>query len=170
MSRQGEALQPSRWLILPACVAIVLTVLLGLPVRLFGLGLPEPVFPLALAFSWAVIRPSVLGPLLLFLLGLFLDLFWGGRLGLWAVALISAYGLALAGRSLMVGQGAVVMAGWFGAACCLAFGLAYLFATMVAHEEPNLIALAWQLIWTLGLYPVVLWLTDRFEDADVRFR
>jgi len=31
-------------------------------------------------------------------------------------------------------------------------------------------AVIWQVVWTIGLYPVVYWLTDRFEDADIRFR
>ncbi len=170
MSRAGQTLQPWRWLGLPALAAILATVVLAAPFRLFGLGLPEPVFPLSLAFAWAVIRPSILGPLMLLLLGLFQDMFWGGPLGLWALAFIAAYGLALSGRSLMAGQGGAVMAGWYAAACCLSLAVVYAFATMVAHEAPNLLAVVWQLIWTIGLFPVVYWLTDRFEDADIRFR
>ena len=170
MSRAGQTLQPWRWIGLPALAAMLATVVLAAPFRLFGVGLPEPVFPLALAFAWAVIRPSILGPLALFVLGLFHDLFWGGPLGLWALALIAAYGLALSGRSLMAGQGGAVMVAWYAAACCLSLGVVYAFATMVAHEAPNLLAVIWQLVWTVGLYPVVYWLVDRFEDADIRFR
>ncbi len=48
------------------------------------LQLPEPVFPMAPAFAWAMIRPSVLAPLVLLVMGLFLDLLWGGPIGLWA--------------------------------------------------------------------------------------
>ncbi len=170
-SRHGaQSLQPWRWIGAPALAAIVATVLLAAPFRLFGFGLPEPIFPLVLAFSWAVIRPSLLGPLTLFVLGLFHDLFWDGPLGLWAFALICAYGLALSGRSLMAGQGSAVMGVWYAAACCLALGVAYLLATMVAHEQPNLIAVIWQLLWTMALFPVVAWMVDYFEDADIRFR
>lgn len=170
MSRRGATLQPSQWLFLPALVAVLATILLSVPLRVFGLGLPEPVFPLALAFAWAAIRPSILGPILLFCLGIFLDLFWGGRLGLWGLSLMSAYGLALGGRSLMAGQGGAVMGGWYLAACALGLWVAYVFATMVAHEEPNLFVVVWQFAWTLGLFPAVYWLVDRFEDADVRFK
>jgi rod shape-determining protein MreD len=171
MSRRGGgALQPSRWLGAPALAALAATILFALPLRVFGLSPPQPVFPMALAFAWGVIRPSSLGPLILFTLGLFLDLFWGGRLGLWPMALIAGYALTLAGRSLMAGQGSVVMAGWYAAACAAALGLAAVFATMVAQEQPNLIALGWQLLWTIALFPAAFWLVDRFEDADVRFR
>jgi rod shape-determining protein MreD len=170
MSRQAQTLQPWRWLGAPALGAVAATVVFAAPFRLFGLGLPEPVFPMALAFSWAVIRPSILGPLALLLLGLFHDLFWGGPLGLWALALIAAYGLALSGRSLMAGQGGAVMGAWYGAACCLALSVVYLFATFAAHEQPNILDVIWQLAWTAALYPVVYKMVDRFEDADVRFR
>ena len=73
------------------------TILLGIPLHVFTLQLPEPVFPLALAFAWAVIRPSILAPFGILLLGLFLDVFWGGPLGLWALCLLVAYGISLAG-------------------------------------------------------------------------
>ena len=166
----AQSLQPWRWIGLPALAALCATVLLAAPFRLFGYGLPEPVFPMVLAFAWAVIRPSLLGPLTLLILGLFHDFFWDGPLGLWALALICAYGLALGGRSLMAGQGGVVMGAWYAAACCLALGVAYVFATMVAHEQPNFLSVVWQLMWTVALYPLVYWLVDRFEDADIRFR
>jgi rod shape-determining protein MreD len=165
-----QTLQPWRWIGVPALLSVCATVLLSAPFRLYGVGLPEPAFPLALAFAWAVIRPSILGPVALLLLGLFLDLFWDGPLGLWALVLICAYGLALSGRSLMAGQGNIVMGVWYAAACCLALGVAFVFATMVAHERPNLLAMSWQLLWTVALYPIVLWLVDRFEDVDTRFR
>jgi rod shape-determining protein MreD len=157
-------------LLAPAAGAIAATVLLGVPLRVGGAGLPEPVLPVGLAFAWAAIRPSVLGPVLLFLLGLFLDLFWGGRLGAWGAALICAYGLALSGRSLMAGQGAVVMGAWYAASCVLALCVVYLLATIGAHEEPNAFAVLWQLLWTIALFPAVYWLVYQFQDADVRFR
>jgi rod shape-determining protein MreD len=170
MSRPGAALDPAQWLALPALAAIVGAICLAVPVRVGGLRLPEPVFPMALAFSWAVIRPSVLGPFFLLALGLFLDLFWGGRLGVWGLSLLAAYGLTLSGRSLMAGQGLAVMGAWYIAACVLGLGFVFLFATIVAHQQPNLMAVVWQLVWTVGLFPAVVYLTNRFEDADVRFR
>jgi rod shape-determining protein MreD len=170
VSRYGQTLEPWRWIGLPALGCLAATVALAAPFRVFGFGFPEPVFALAPAFAWAVIRPSLLGPVTLFVLGLFCDLFWGGPLGLWALSLIAAYGLALGGRSLMAGQGGAVMAAWYLAACVLAFGVAYILAIILAHEQANLIAVAWQFLWTAALYPIVHWLTDRYEDADVRFR
>lgn len=158
------------WIGAPAFGAVLATIVLGVPFRLFGLALPEPVFPVVLAFAWAVIRPSLLGPLALLLLGLFLDLYWGGPRGLWALSLLIAYGVVLLARSLLVGQAAGTLALWYLAAAALAFGAA-LFCTLVqSRVVPSLTAVGLQLAVTVVLFPVAYRLIRRFEDADVRFR
>ena len=43
---------PLQWIVYPALTAIAVTVLLAIPLRLFGLSLPEPVLPIVLAFAW----------------------------------------------------------------------------------------------------------------------
>lgn len=170
MARAGQGLHPVQWLLLPVLAALVATVLLAAPLRVFGLALPEPVFPLVLAYSWAVIRPSVLAPFLLIVSGLFLDLFWSGRLGLWSTALLVGYAVAFGARTLMVGQGPRVLAGWYLAVVLLAFSTAYLITMVDAGIPPNLSAAALQAVFTAALFPLARMLIERFEDADIRFR
>lgn len=166
----AKPLTPWRWLGLPLLECGAATLLLAIPMRLFGLRLPEPVLPLVLAFSWAVIRPSILAPFAVLFAGLFLDLLWGGPLGLWALALLTGYGVVLVTRSMMAGQSQVMTWVWYAATCAIAFGTAYLFSMVLAHQAANLIAVGWQLFATVVLYPLAHRLIDRFEDADVRFR
>ena len=171
MSRQpSQPLQPLIWLGLPMLVSIVATLMLAAPIRVFGISLPEPVFPMVLAFSWAVIRPSVLGPFALLLIGLFQDLFWGGPLGLWPLSLLIAYFIALLTRNLMVGQSGSVLWGWYAALTVVAMGCAYLFSVLGSGVVPSVVATGLQALATAVLYPVAHQLIDRFEDADVRFR
>ena len=171
MARQPtQPLSSPFWIGLPALVCVAATILLGTPLRVFGLALPEPVFPVVVAFAWAVIRPSILGPFVLLALGLFLDLFWGGPLGLWAASLLAAYGLTLFARSLLVGQATGTLAAWYVAAAGLAFTAAYLFTMLGSKVTPNLLAAGLQLAVTLALFPLAYRLIVRFEDADVRFR
>ena len=171
MSRQtSQPLAPWVWLGAPALICLAATVLLAAPFRLFDMGLPEPVFPLVLAFAWAVIRPSLMGPVALLLIGLFCDLFWGSPIGLWASALLAAYFLPLFARTLMAGQSSRVLWGWYAASCVVAFGVVYLFTTSDAGVAPNLIATALQFSVTVLLYPLAHRLIDQFEDADIRFR
>ena len=170
MSGLSQPLQPWSWLLIPALVSLFATVIIAAPARFLGLGLPEPVFPMVLAFAWAVIRPSILGPFLLLLTGLFLDLFWHTALGLWGFTLVLVYGLALLVRNLMVGQSMQVLWGWYGFFTLLAFVIAYLFVVADAHAMPNLLNAATQAIVTVLLFPFVRRLIEQFEDADIRFR
>lgn len=166
----AQPLTPWRWLGVPMLQCLILTLLLALPLRVFGLRLPEPVLPLVLTFAWAVIRPSILAPMAILLLGLFLDIVWGAPLGLWAVSLLTAYGVVLASRNMMAGQSQPMMWAWYGTVCVIAMGGAYLFSMLDAHTMPNLVSVLWQLLATIVLYPLAHRLIDRFEDADVRFR
>ncbi len=151
-------------------LCILATIVLATPLRMFGLRMPEPVFPMVLAFAWAVIRPSVLGPFVLLAAGSFLDLFWGTPLGLWGLCLLLAYGGALLSRSLMTGRSAPVLAVWYLALTALAFTAAYLLIMLRAHVTPNLTGALLQLAATLALFPFARALIDRFEDADIRFK
>jgi rod shape-determining protein MreD len=171
MSRHpSQPLQPLVWIGLPMLLALAATIVMATPLRIFRLALPEPVFPLTLAFAWAVIRPSILGPIALLLLGLFLDVFWAAPMGLWPMALLGAYTLILLSRSLMVGQGPEILFGWYLAATGVAMGIAFL-ATMVSTgAAPNALGVLWQSLVTIVLYPVAHILIERFEDADIRFK
>lgn len=161
---------PMQWLVWPALAAVAGTVILATPIELFGLRLPEPVLPLALAFVWPLIRPSVLAPLLLLLLGLFLDIFWYAPMGLWPLSLLAVYGVVLASRSLLAGQEKWTLFAWYGACTIVAFILAYMIVSLMAGNAPSLLALFWQIVPTLALFPVVGWMLERFDDGDVRFR
>ena len=122
------------------------------------------------AFGWAVIRPSILAPVVLLILGLFLDVYWGGSLGLWPVSLLLAYAVTLAMRTMMTGQSRPMMWAWYGGMCLVAMTTGYLVTMLDVKAAPNLVGVLWQLLATAILYPFAHRLIDRFEDADVRFR
>jgi rod shape-determining protein MreD len=150
--------------------ALAATVLFGIPLKLWGLQLPEPVFPLCVVFAWAVIRPSVLAPFAVLAMGLFLDMFWGGALGFWPICLLLAYGVILAGRNMVAGQSRAMLWAWYGLVTATALLAGYLLAMLDTKSNPNLLAIAWQFLATIVLYPFAQRLIDLFEDADVRFR
>ena len=161
---------PMQWIVYPALLAAAATVVLGTPLRLFGMGLPEPVVPFVLAFAWPLIRPSMVAPAVLFALGLFLDLFWGGTLGLWPLCLLSVYGAVLASRSLLAGQETQILFVWYAICALGAFIVAYLVVTLDAGRAPSLLSLLGQVVPTLLLFPAADWMIQRFDDGDVRFR
>jgi rod shape-determining protein MreD len=166
----SRRLDPWRWLGLPSLICIAATMLFSAPVRLFGLALPEPVFPLTLAFAWAVIRPSMLAPFVVLLVGLFLDLWWGAAVGFWAICLLVAYGVTLSVRRVLSGQGWLGLAGWYAVATLSAMATGMLLTGMMTAAPPNVLAVVWQTLACLVLFPFAHRLIERFEDADVRFR
>ena len=161
---------PMQWIVYPSLAAAAATDILGTPAELFGLKLPEPVLPMALAFAWPLIRPSMVGPVMLFALGLFLDLFWGGPLGLWPLCLLGVYAAVLMSRMLLAGQETRVRFVWYAVCTLVAFAVAYLIVALRAGNAPAILALIGQIVPTLLLFPVIEWMIERFDDGDVRFR
>jgi rod shape-determining protein MreD len=161
---------PVQWILLPALAVLAVTLLLATPIKVFGLTLPEPVAPLVLAFAWPLIRPSVLAPLALLVVGLVVDLFWGNRLGLWPLGLLAAYGVVLISRSYISGQDTRLLFAWYSGVSALAFFIVYLVTAMTAGQPPSLIALFFQYLPTILIFPAANWLIDRFDDGDLKFR
>lgn len=166
----GRALNPVRWLGVPMLLCIFATILFAAPIRIWGLQLPEPVFAMVPAFAWAMIRPSILAPFALLILGLFLDIFWGGPTGLWGLSLLVAYAMVLILRNAMTGQSRPMMWAWYVGVCAVAMTTGYLVTMLDVKSAPSLIAVFWQLLATALLFPFAHRLIDRFDDADVRFR
>jgi len=164
---------PMQWIVYPAVAVMAASVVLATPVTLFGLKLPELVLPLVLAFAWPLIRPSMVAPIVLFGLGLFLDLLWGGQgtmLGMWAFALVVVYGVVLASRNLLAGQETSILFVWYGCCTLLAFSLTYMIVSLNAGNAPSILALLGQMVPTLLLFPIANWMIERFDDGDTRFR
>lgn len=161
---------PVQWILYPALIAFAVTLLLATPLRVFGLSLPEPVAPLVLAFAWPLIRPSIMAPVVLGALGLFLDILWFTPLGLWALSLLSVYGAVLAARAFLSGQDTMMLFVAYTAACAGAFLIAYLVVSALAANPPSLLAVLGQIVPTLLLFPFANAMIERFDDGDVRFR
>jgi rod shape-determining protein MreD len=162
---------PLDWVGYPAVICALLSVAFATVVRFpGGLQLPEPIFPLLLAFAWPLIRPSMIGPATLLALGLFEDLLLGTPLGLWALTFLGVYGVIMATRHLIVGQASHVLFGWWLGVVVSAYMAAYLVICMIDGGAPSLIDAAMQLGVTLALFPFANILVQRYDDGDVRFR
>lgn len=166
----SRPLDPLRWLVAPALICLAFTVLLGLPLRVFGLQPPEPIFPMICVFSWAVIRPSILSPVAILVMGCVLDVLWSAPTGMWGLSMLAGYGLTLSMRAMMTGQSRMMMWAWYAGVCTITLMAGYLLTMLVFKHPPNVIGVVWQLLATVLLFPFAHRLIDRFDDADVRFR
>lgn len=166
--RAARPLHAWRWLGLPAAAAAGATLLASVPLQVAGLRLPEPVFAAVLAFAWPLIRPSILAPFAVLASGLFLDLWWGSPLGLWAFSLLAIYVGALAARSLVVGQPTPVIFAWWLGLVVAAFTCAALLTMLGTATLLQPWPVVWQLVATLALFPVATYLIDRYADEARR--
>ena len=115
--------------------------ILATPIRIFGLRpAASRCFALAVAFAWALIRPSVLPPFALLVMGLFLDVFWGGPQGLWPLCLLATYAVVLLVRRLILSQDFIIMWASYAAAIAVGIGVGYALMTMESATPPNVIA------------------------------
>jgi rod shape-determining protein MreD len=168
--QSNRSLDAWGWLIMPTLLCLIATVVQDIAFRFFTFSLPEVVWPLIPAFAWAVVRPAILPPILLFGMGVFVDLWTGGPMGLWPVALLAAYASVFLTRSVMAGQSALAMWVWYAAACLFAFVVADFLTMLDSLNTPNYLAVFWQFLVTAALFPLANRLIARYEDADVRFR
>ncbi len=125
-------------------------------------------FACAPAFAWALIRPSLMAPVALVVVGLALDLLWRAPLGFWAACLIAAYATSFVLAETLL-DGAVGLAwGGYALACAaaLAVGLALTFVRAGVIADPA--AVAWQWLATAALFPFAWRLVQRYEAAHVR--
>lgn len=162
--------EPIRWLGLPILLCIAATLVFALPMRIFGLALPEPVTPMAAVYAWALVRPGFLGPFAVLLLGLFLDLFWGGPMGLWGLSMMAAYAVVAWTRPVIIGQPYAVMWAWYVGSVAVAMAVAYIISEIRAGTLPALIGAGWQFLVTALLYPLCHEMMNRFGDGDGRLR
>ncbi len=161
---------PWDWIIAPALICVVLTVILGTPFQPFGLQLPEPVSPLILAFAWPLIRPSYFAPLVLGALGFFLDFYWSAPTGFYTINLMLVYGVLVTIRTYVVGQDWRVVFGAFLAAELAFFSIGVIFVALDTGYVVRLWGVFEQFLATTLLFPVVLYLLEKYVHADVRFQ
>jgi rod shape-determining protein MreD len=158
------------WLAAPMAASLGASLILAVPLRVEGLQAPEPVFALVPAFVWAIARPSILPPLALVVLGLALDLLWGGPLGLWPLCLLAAYALVFLARRMLSGQDFLALWGAFAAACAMAMVTGLGLMVLRSGQVPSLIGAGLQFLATAALFPFAWGLIERYEAADTRYR
>ena len=162
--------RPSAWLAAPMLLCALASLIFALPVRVAGLQLPEPVFAMVPAFAWAAIRPSILAPFALLIVGAFLDLLWGAPLGLWPLCLMFAYAFTFTMRPSLSGQNFAALWAWYAAACMVGMAAGMVLTTLAAGVVPNLIGAAWQWLASAALFPAAHRLINRHQEAEGRFR
>jgi rod shape-determining protein MreD len=141
--------------LLPLILALALVVLVNLPVSLTGRLFPAPILALAAVYYWVLVRPDLMPPGAVFIVGLLEDVLSGGPPGLWAAGFLAAYFVADRQRETLAGlSGIGAILGFAGSmlfAALTAYGLAF----AVYWRSPPVAPLLLETIITVLFYPLV---------------
>ena len=132
--------------IVPVTLAILGALIANFPVSLFGGLLPPPLLVFMPLYFWAMVRPDLMTPFWVFMLGVLEDFLSGGPPGVWAASFLAAYFLIDRQRDMLAslsGAGAIVgFAIAALAACGTAYGIVCVYDWQILPLAPVMAELA----------------------------
>src|SRR3989440_3500811 len=140
---------------LPVGLALLLVLLANLPVSFTGGVLPAPVLALATVYFWVLVRPDLVPPFAVLMIGLMEDLLSGGPPGLWAAGFLAAYALIDRQRETLAGLSELGGILGFAGATLLAGLTVYGLATVVYWRLPPPAPLLLETVVTVLFYPLI---------------
>lgn len=153
---------------MPAVTTMFLVLLSVVPIGLPAISNVTPVFTMMAVFYWAVYRPDLVPPVVIFAIGLIQDILLGGPTGMMALALLAIYGVTLTQRQAFIGKpffvawiGFVVISG---GAFVLMWALTCLFAARLVLAP----AVLFQFVLTVFSFPLAAWAFVRVHRYLVR--
>ena len=139
----------------PLLIGLLLVIVANLPVSFTGGFLPAPALALAAVFFWAMVRPSLMPPWAVLVIGLAEDLLSGGPPGLWATGFVAAYVLIDRQRKAfgeLYGAGTLLA---FSGVVLVAGAVAYVLASIIYLRLVPIGPLLLEIIVTVILYPLM---------------
>lgn len=139
----------------PAACTILLMLLTETPFGITDQATLLPAITIACVYFWSLFRPAAMPPLVVFLIGLLLDLLGYLPLGVGVLTLLVVHGLALHWRGVLTRQGFLsvwlVFAGFAVGASALCWVLTSLLSFRLLPLSPML----FQATLTAALYPAL---------------
>lgn len=111
--------------VIPFFFAILCTVLENVPVSLSGGIVPPPVLALMPIYYWCLVRPDLMPPFAVLIIGIVQDMLSGSPPGVWTLSFVAAYALVDRERESFAGLSGVGALLGFAAAMLVAGATAY---------------------------------------------
>lgn len=139
----------------PFLIAVVFVVIANLPISFTNGVVPAPALALIAVFFWGLMRPGLMPPVAVLIIGLAEDLLSGGPPGLWAAGFLAAYMLIARERKAFLelnGAGNFVA---FAGIVLLSAATAYLLASALYLRLLPVAPLLLQCMVTVILFPLL---------------
>lgn len=141
----------------PAAFCLVFVLLSVLPIPIPGYSSIVPMLTLAAVFFWAVHHPGLLPPVVVFVIGLVLDILSGAPTGLGAVVLLVSYGVTVSQRRFFHNRSFLQVWTGFALVALAAAAISWLLAMAAGGIFTPPRAAIFQYMLTLAVYPLVTW-------------
>jgi rod shape-determining protein MreD len=143
--------------IIPFSCALIGVFLSNFPVVLLPTELKPPMLSLMPIYFWCLVRPDLMPPTAVLILGVLEDFFSGSPPGVWTLSFVATYALVDRQRDAFAGLSGVVAILGFGAAMLVATAVAWIVATFVYGHLPPLAPLSMQFAMSIVFYiPVAM--------------
>lgn len=128
-------------------------------------GTLSPSLGLAAIYYWAMHRPDLLRPLVVFLLGLLVDALNYYPLGLTAFIYVGIYQLSYSQRRFFVGQLFLMLWSGFCLVAVIAAVGQWLFLSLTGDRVLSFAPVFFQTLITMVLFPVPAWIFNKLQKA-----
>ena len=141
--------------LVPLGVTLLMVILGAVPVPVAGYAAVVPLFALCAVFFWAVYRPDLMPPWLVFVIGLTQDALAGTPFGLNAIMLLIVYGMVASQRRFFLNKPFTLVWWGFMLVALIAIVVAWLLASIAFGVIIRPGPASFQFLITLALYPVI---------------
>ncbi|HEX4302898.1 MAG TPA: hypothetical protein VHZ78_08895 [Rhizomicrobium sp.] len=145
--------------IIPVGLSMLGALIANFPVSFFGGLIPAPLLAFMPLYFWAMVRPDLMTPFWVFLLGVLEDFLSGGPPGVWAASFLAAYFLIDRQRDMLAGLSGLGAIIGFAVSALVACGSAYLIVCVydwhVLPLAPSMAELAMTVLVYVFAVPVL---------------
>lgn len=151
--------------LLPFAVTVLMMLLAMAPTQVPGLSALAPPLTLMAVFYWAIHRPDLLRPIVVFLIGLLQDLLSGLPLGLSALVFTLAYWAVLTQRRFFLGNSFLLLWWGFGMVAFAAAAVQWIVYSLSFVTVLTVRPVLFQAMLAIAIFPLPAWLLMRIHRA-----
>jgi rod shape-determining protein MreD len=152
------------WALAPGASILLCIFLMLLPYGQVAGRFVTPALPLIPIYYWAVHRPELLPPLLIFALGLLQDFATAGPVGVWPVVYLVAYSVTLSQRNELEGLSMRFAWAVFGVIALIGLLAGWFAYSIYMGGFVDVLPMVLQALTTALLFPVLVWVLVFMES------
>jgi len=153
---------------MPAISMLFLAFLNVIPTGLPAVADVTPLFTMMAVFYWAVYRPDLIPPSVVFCIGLLQDILLGNPVGLLSLTLLGVLGVTLSQRQAFIAKPFVIACLGFAVIATGGFALMWVLTCLLATQFVLTWDIPFQLALTVMSFPIAAWIFVRVHRYLVR--